>query len=845
MNDIISRMKAGNKTFSFQSIPPRLVFRIGLAIAIVLVITQAGVALFVEDESRTTAINDILAMTGSLSAVLGIAYGVWWTNRVDRQMRNAWLFFMLAMVSWALGDVIWAYYELIVGEVPYPSIADIFYLSAYIFFFIGIIKIPHLQESSSNKNWLWLDILIVMFSAGIISWNFLIGPTVLNNHQPWLVTLVNSAYPVGDLVLVMSITMIIMVPRSPIWLEPMYLMIMGHGLSAVADVIYLFQTINRTYTGSEFFNILFSMAPFVLMLSGLSQAITAQHLASGQKTIPSKKEANRLSVLRLVTPFAWLLLALILMGLETSAKQVFTSTQFAILLGALIFLLAVRQVISAFNNKRLSSELQLLNDQLEKRVADRTADLIQSNYQLTLEMEERKRTEIMLREREEKLTHFGLHDVLTGLPNRSLLLDYLTKSIAHYRRQPNDRYAILFLDFDSFKVVNDSLGHPAGDLLLIQIGHRLTSLLRMEDTVARLGGDEFVILIQGFDHEDFVTAVAERILASLKKPFLIGIKPIYITASIGMVAASPNYQNADEIIRDADIAMYEAKSRGKACYVLFQPQLRLTAINRLALDSDLRHALEQKEFVLHYQPIICLKTKRIAGFEALIRWNHPTRGLIGPGEFIPIAESSGFIDFITHLTIKEACHQLSQWQTLFPLNTPLFVSVNLSPISLRHPELMHWVKNSLSDSSLSPNSLTLEIVENALIQDADNARHIFTDMRKLGIKVSLDDFGIGYSSLGYINQYPIDNLKIDRSFIHHITESKEVDAIVRAIATLASELGFNVIAEGIETQIQMDFLEKLGCQYGQGFLFSKGLDSSKIPALLQQSLQTNRDLTLK
>lgn len=227
------------------------------------------------------------------------------------------------------------------------------------------------------------------------------------------------------------------------------------------------------------------------------------------------------------------------------------------------------------------------------------------------------------------------------------------------------------------------------------------------------------------------------------------------------------------------------------------------------------------------------------GFEALIRWNHPTRGLIGPAEFISVAESSGFIDFITHFTVQEACRQLSEWQTLFSLDMQFFVSVNLSPNSLRHPELLHWVKDSLRTFSLAPNSLALEIVENALIQDADNARHIFTNLRRLGVKVSLDDFGIGYSSLGFIDQYPIDNLKIDKSFVQYIGKSKEMGAIVRAITTLARELGFKVIAEGIETQAQMDFLEKLGCQYGQGYFFSKPVDPLNIPALIQRSMETN------
>lgn len=819
-------------------IAPQFVFRIGLAFAILVTIAQAGVVLFAQDESSSIMINDILAMISSFAAALGMLYGTLWSYRVNRQIGVAWCLFMLAMINWAVGDTLWAYYELIVGEVPYPSIADVFYLSTYIFFFVGILRIPRLPDDSRKTGWLWLDIFIVMFSASIIFWNFLIGPIILDNQQPWLVTLVNSAYPVGDLFLIMVITMIIILPHSPLWLKPMYLMMAGHSLSAVADVIYLHQTINETYTSSAFFNILFSIGPLVLMLSGLSQALAAHQVTSGQKTVPLQKQTIQFSLLRLIMPFVWLLLVVMMLSLGTSLKQLFTPAQFSVLLGALIILLALRQVISTFNNKRLSIELQVMNDQLEKKVAERAGDLIQVNHKLLLEMEGHKRTEMMLREREEKLTHFGLHDVLTGLPNRSLLLDHLTRAIARYHRRPNDRYAILFLDFDSFKIVNDSLGHPSGDQLLIQIGRRLTSQIREEDTVARLGGDEFVILIQGFDDEDFVSIAADRVLDSLKEPFVVGTKPIYITASIGMVVADTNYQTADEVIRDADLAMYEAKSKGKARYLLFQSQLRLAAINRLALDSDLRHALEQKEFILYYQPIINLATKRIVGFESLIRWNHPTRGLIGPAEFISIAESSGFIDFITHFTIQEACRQLSQWRTFFPPDTSLFVSVNLSPNSLRHPELLHWVNDSLRAFSLSPDSLALEIVENALIQDADNARRIFTDMRRLGIQVSLDDFGIGYSSLGYINQYPIDNLKIDKSFVNHVTKSKEVDAIVRAITTLANELGFKIIAEGIESQAQLDFLGKLGCQYGQGFLFSKALDPFKIPALLQQSSQT-------
>ncbi len=814
---------------------PQSIFTCGLIFALLLAILQAGYFLFVKDNSGFIAINDILNVVSDLAAASAMAYGAWWSRRLDRHLGSAWYLFMLAMACWAVGDILWAYYELIVGEVPSPFIGDMFYLTIYPLFLIGILRIPRQDGNSTRVAWLWLDFFIVLFSAFGIYWNFLIGPAILNHERSWLAILVNTAYPVGDLILIMAITLIIFLPRSPLWLKPMLFMLIGHGLTAVADSIFNYQTINGSYDSGALFNILFSIGPLVLMLSGLSQAVTAKQVIDEQKTTPIQLWSGSITVLRLVVPFLWLLFAYGMLNFNTGSKHAFRPVQFSTWVSVIIILLALRQVLATLDNDRLSGELHIMNGNLERRVAERSADLIVSNAELRREMEERKRIEMMLREREEKLARFALYDALTGLPNRSLLFDRLTQAIQHYRRA-KDRYAVLFLDLDSFKVVNDSLGHPVGDQLLIQIGQRLTSLVRAEDTVARLGGDEFVILLERFNDENFVSVITGRILNSINEPFVLDTRSIYVTASIGVVIANPDYHTAVEIIRDADLAMYEAKSSGKARCVIFTPELHTGAIDRLALDSDLHQALVLNQFVLHYQPIISLGSESLVGFEALIRWKHPTRGLIDPSEFIPIAESNGFIDAITRWSLQEACRQLQEWHVRFPHNSSLSVSVNLSPYSLRRPELSQWVDESLHASSLPPSCLTIDIVETALIPDADLAKRAFTDLRLLGVKVSLDDFGIGYSSLGYINEYPIDFLKIDHSFVSRVTKAQKVASVVRAIITLARELGVEVIAEGIESRRQLDFMKEAGCKYGQGFLFSRPLAPQGIQALYLQHL---------
>jgi hypothetical protein len=328
---------------------------------------------------------------------------------------------MFGMACWAAGDILWTYYDLVVGEVPYPSIADAFYLVVYPFFLIGILRIPRQVKSSTSETWYWLDILIIMFSAGSIYWNFLIGPALSDRGQSWLAILVNSAYPFGDLLLILVITLIIFLPRSPLWLKPLALMLVGHSLSIVADGVFAYQTLNETYSSGAFFNILFSIGPLALMMSGLSQAVTAWQVARSQKTSPVPSRSVPITLLRLAIPFIWLIASFTLLRFSGTAKQALSPAGFSLLVSLVIILLAVRQVIATLDNNRLADTLRIMNDHLEKRVAERASDLLTANSELRREMEERKHIEMMLREREEKLAHFALHDALTTLPNRSLL----------------------------------------------------------------------------------------------------------------------------------------------------------------------------------------------------------------------------------------------------------------------------------------------------------------------------------------------------------------------------------------------------------------------------------------
>jgi diguanylate cyclase (GGDEF)-like protein/PAS domain S-box-containing protein len=422
---------------------------------------------------------------------------------------------------------------------------------------------------------------------------------------------------------------------------------------------------------------------------------------------------------------------------------------------------------------------------------------------------------------EEKLQHDALHDDLTCLANRVLFMDRLACSMADYERTPENQFAVLFFDLDRFKNVNDSLGHPLGDKLLKGIAQRLEHYLRPGDTVARIGGDEFAILLNRINDIPGAIHVAERIQELLGMTFSIDGHEVFVTASIGIAHSATGYRTPDEIMRDADIAMYRAKAAGKARYEVFDRDMHQSAVALLKLETELRLAVQNNEFVMHYQPIVDLKSGRIVGFEGLVRWMHPERGIVSPNSFIAIAEETGLIVPLGWWVLEESCGQAHQWQERFPTDPPLFISVNVSGKLFLKRGIVERLMGILETTKLPPESLRLEVTENVVLEHVDTALDNLQQLRALGIQLSIDDFGTGYSSLSYLQRFHYDELKIDRSFVSRLGEGSDSRAIVETILGLAASLGIGVVAEGVETAEQADRLRQMSCPYGQGFWFSR------------------------
>lgn len=439
---------------------------------------------------------------------------------------------------------------------------------------------------------------------------------------------------------------------------------------------------------------------------------------------------------------------------------------------------------------------------------------------------------------QEQILHDALHDAMTGLPNRVLFMDRLSQAITRRVRRPNSLFAVLFLDVDRFKVINDSLGHLAGDQLLIGIGQRLTACTRAEDTIARLGGDEFAILLEELTNPAQAIEVAERVLAALSCPFLLEGHEVFTSASIGIAFPSEETQTAEDLLRDADTAMYRAKSLGKARYEVFSMTMRAQSIALMQIETDLRRATERKEFLVYYQPIVDLSTRKIVGFETLLRWQHPERGIISPAEFMTVAEETGLILPISWWVMAEACRQMQHWAKVFPRSRNLSISVNLSGRHFQQADLLLNLRSILSETEFPAERLRLEVTEGVLIDNKEVAIATLQKIRAMGIGLYMDDFGTGYSSLSYLHRFPVDTLKIDRTFISTLNSEESSATIVHTILMLAHSLGLKVVAEGIETREQYQILQALGCNYGQGYFFARPLAPKQVEQLFAgQSLR--------
>jgi diguanylate cyclase (GGDEF)-like protein len=502
----------------------------------------------------------------------------------------------------------------------------------------------------------------------------------------------------------------------------------------------------------------------------------------------------------------------------------------------LLLVAAVIATLAYVTYRRYVDDVKETSAKAEQAERERAEQAEKHIEELQHHIIEQEKTEQALRESREKFRHAAYHDDLTDLPNRNKFIEILQFQIEKNQHHPESEFAVLFLDLNRFKTINDSLGHSMGDELILRVAKRLANLTGNADLVARFSGDEFAIILTKLDTKKDATEFAEMVHQKLALPFTISGRQIFTSVSIGIAFGNVLYKKAEEILRDADIAMYHSKESHKN-YEIFDPSMHIRAVTLLQLETDLRHALERDEMLVYYQPIIDLATMMPMGFEALMRWKHPQRGIVPPIEFIPVAEETGLIIPLTIWIMRTACYQAVEWNKYAPEDKPLIMSINLSGKHFSQSDLVSQVRQIIDETGIDPHTIKLELTESAVMDNAETAIGMLKELRSLGVKLSIDDFGTGYSSLSYLHRFPIDMLKVDRSFVSTMEGGTENGEIVRTVIALAKTLRLSVIAEGIESIHQLHQLRILGCEYGQGYLFSRPVPPNEAVVLLQDKLR--------
>ncbi len=798
-------------------IPFQAKFRVILyacAATVLLFVLHLVFLLFAQDDQVREVSSNLLSSLISLLMVFVILQVAHQFKKISRVFFLFWLLIGIGQLMNVLGEFTWTIFESVLKIEPYPSLADLFYLLSYPIIAAGLLMLPGIPPTNEAWSKTVIDIAITVFTSMIVFWNFLLGPLVTLGHEQDFLTLALSlAYPVADLILlVVVIIMLYRLPRlgnsSPLWVVAGAMFI-----TITADTIFSYQAMSDTYISGGMLDILWTMGYLFMTLAAVSSL--SAFYDHPDEVLNSKKEPGTLSHILYFLPNIWIVAAFALLLDLENPNTPLKSLDLAYFVGAIILLVVFRQWISLSEAERISRRLKAALD----RVQQQSEELEQANAEMQIEIQERRRAE-------ERLWHDALHDSLTGLPNRSLLLDRMAHAREKSARNSAQIDAVLFLDLDSFKLVNDSLGHPAGDQLLVKVAEILQRNVRSTDTVARIGGDEFAILLEGMNRENEWEIIAGRIQNDLANPIDLDTQRVFVSASIGVIPNASLYQRGEDVLRDADLAMYQAKLNGKARYEMFQESMHRQIRNRLNLESDLRSAIENNELILHYQPVFRLPEVKLDGVEALVRWPHPSRGLVAPGEFIPIAENNGLILPLGRQILRMACEQAACWRRKFPGR--LFqMRVNISSLQFAQPDFIDQVAQILLETGLPTEYLVLEVTETTALQQPENIVRMLKILRELGIKTEIDDFGTGYSSLSYLHQLPVHAIKVDRSFIHNIIDQDSIPETVRAIIALASSLGIESVAEGIETPLQLEVLKDLGCNYAQGFHLSPPLTSDE------------------
>ena len=809
-----------------------------LAIILVFIASLIFVLVGMPEETRLI-ISDIQTPLISLGAMAALLVAAYRTRQFSPLYTRVWLFLAIAQFFYFMGDFLWFIYELILNQSPYPSYSDLFYLLYYPFIFIAILQYPVRNFQSTDWMKRILDLLSILLGGLPIYWNYILGPIIQANSSLglWEQALA-YAYPMGDLILLGAVLLLFYNRVRDENQSPIILVAIGILAMVISDSAFSIETMLETYTTGGWTDFGYVLQNLLVSAAGVWQIMTVKRVSATSKV--NSTLLDMMTGLFSYLPLLWLAGLSAMLYDSYSRPLPMTFEQVYVFTVAIWAVVLLRQVVTNVDIKRLLSSIDE-HVGIVRRQAD---DLEKVNAGLEEEMALREEADQEREKIEEKLRFDALHDCLTQLPNRTLLIDRLDQSMARTERTGMP-YAVLILDLDEFKQINDTKGHAAGDDLLVCVADRLKKCLRMNDTVARLGGDEFIILLENPGDKESIIITCDRILEEFKSPFTVsGDLNIFISVSIGVVVDIQNYERSSDVIRDADIAMYHAKEKGKSRYEIFRPEMRESTIQRMIIENELRSAIKHKEFFLLYQPVFSLSKDLLIGFEALIRWNNPRIGMQSPAAFIPIAEESGLIVEIGDWVLQEACRQLKEWHDRFPGLKHLVVNVNISGRQFAKSDFVEKLLSTIRTTGINAQSLKLEITESMLLDSRLRDSELFQTLRQMGILLQIDDFGTGYSSLSYLQHIPVNVIKIDRSFIKELGDGNKSTDLIKAIVNMAHSLNMETTAEGIETWEQKAILTGMDCDNGQGFLMSRPMDVNMINEYLKGEQSDMEDFAL-
>jgi diguanylate cyclase len=713
--------------------------------------------------SSVTAINDIGQTLVPLLAVIPLVLA---GRRSTGRQRTSWYLLAAAALSWGIGQAIWTWYEVVLDqEVPYPGFADVGYLGAVPFLLAGVVLFPSRSLPAMGRVRAVLDGFLTLFTVAFVSYGTFLGVVYMSSEGDTFERVLAVMYPAADVVTV-AVVLAVLARRVDRLGGALPVVAAGVLSLAVADSAFAYLTAKGTYGDDPVTDLGWPLGFALLALAAVMP---------GEDVAQATRRRTSSSLIGVSLPYLPLIPALMVfvsMALRGQAMGPFL----AVTASAAALLLVARHVVTMLENRELTGSL-------EETVAE-------------------------LREREGQLEFQAFHDPLTELANRALFRDRLDHALEQRREQV---VSVLFVDLDDFKTVNDSLGHDAGDRLLVSVGERLRACVRVGDTVARIGGDEFAILIEADPSGAEGAAIAQRVLSALAVPFSVAGRDLRVSASLGL--ASGHYDSGEGVLRDADLAMYAAKANGKARVELFEHTMRTSAVDRMELVAGVQAAVDAGEMVVYLQPVVDLRTLEVEGHEALVRWQHPQRGLLGPDAFMALAEETGDIVPMGWWVLERACEEAQRW----PGGQ---VGVNLAARQLLDPAAVTTVAAVLNRTGIDPRRVVLEITESVFL-DTEAIGHRLHQLRALGVLLAIDDFGTGYSSLSYLTRLPVDLVKIDRSFVERLGGPPGDEVLVRTMIQLARSLGLRSVGEGVETPAQLERLQAFGCDAAQGYLFGR------------------------